>query len=160
MGLVSDAGMPGLSDPGFLAARMTVEHGHCLEVVPGPTAISVALALSGLPASSYTFKGFAPRKPGKRRRFLAADAHTGHTLVLFESARRLGALLVDARDVLGDRRAAVCLEMTKMFEGTFRGTLAGLAERFSGPSPQGEVTVVIAGDKPTGADTSGSARTC
>jgi len=146
VGLVTDAGMPGISDPGFRAVQRATEEGFHVEVVPGPTAVATALAVSGLSAASYTFKGFPPRKPGKRRNFLAADAESEHTQVLFESPHRLGAMLADALAVFGDRRTAVCIELTKMYEEIARGWLADLAERFADEVPRGEVTVVIAGN--------------
>jgi len=146
VGLATDAGMPGISDPGFRAVQMAEEEGFAVEVIPGPTAVASALAVSGLSAASYTFKGFPPRKSGKRRNFLAAEADADHTLVLFESPHRLGALLADALAVLGDRRTAVCIELTKMYEETARGWLSDLANRFAQEEPKGEVTVVIAGN--------------
>ncbi|MBN35529.1 MAG: 16S rRNA (cytidine(1402)-2'-O)-methyltransferase [Rhodospirillaceae bacterium] len=145
VGLATDAGMPGISDPGYQAVTMATEEGFAIEVIPGPTAVASALALSGLSASSYTFLGFPPRKPSKRRNFLMAEAEADHTLVLFESPHRLGALLTDALDVLGDRKAAVCIELTKMYEETARGWLGDLAGRFTEETPRGEVTLVIAG---------------
>ena len=148
VGLVTDAGMPGISDPGFRVVRQALEDGYAIEVVPGPTAVETALAISGLSAASYTFKGFPPKKPGKRKNFLAADAEAPHTLVFFESPHRTGILLVDALAVLGDRRAAVCIELTKMFEEVARGWLSELAERFADETPRGEVTIVIAGNSP------------
>ena len=147
VGLVSDAGMPAIGDPGFLAVHTALEGGFAVEAVPGPTAVATALALSGLPASGYIFKGFPPRKTGARQRFLAADAPSPHSLVLFESPRRLAALLADALAVLGDRRAAVCLELTKLHERTERGWLTELAARFAAATPRGEATVVIAGHR-------------
>ncbi len=146
VGLVSDAGMPGISDPGYLAVRMATQRGHPVEVIPGPSAVIAALAVSGLPMSRFSFLGFAPRKSSQRRRFLEPMARLDHTLVLFESPRRLDALLADALEVLGDRRASVSIELTKMFEGTERGWLADLAGHFAGAVPKGEVTVVIAGN--------------
>ena len=146
VGLVSDAGMPGISDPGYLAVRMATGRGHPVEVIPGPSAVITALAVSGLPMSSFSFLGFAPRKTARRRRFLEPLAGLDSTLILFESPRRLGALLADALVVLGDRRASVSIELTKMFEGTERGWLADLADHFAGTVPKGEVTVVIAGN--------------
>ncbi len=146
VGLATDAGMPGISDPGFRAVEMAQKEGFAVEVVPGPTAVASALAVSGLSAASYTFKGFPPRKSGKRRNFLSAEAEAEHTLVLFESPHRLGALLADALAVLGDRRAAVCIELTKMYEETARGWLSELSERFAQEEPKGEVTLVIAGN--------------
>ena len=146
VGLVSDAGMPGISDPGFLAVRMATQAGHEVEIIPGPSAVTAALAISGLPTASFTFLGFAPRKSGKRRRFLESVAGAEPSLVLFESPHRLGAMLADALGVLGDRRASVSIELTKMFEGTQRGWLSELAQRFADEVPRGEVTVVIAGN--------------
>ena len=148
VGLVTDAGMPGISDPGFRAVQAALEDDHAIEVIPGPSAVETALAVSGLSASSFTFKGFPPKKSGKRQNFLAADAAMPHTLVLFESPHRTGGLLVDALTALGDRRAAVCIELTKMFEEVARGWLSDLAERFAEETPRGEVTVVIAGNNP------------
>lgn len=148
VGLVTDAGMPGISDPGFRAVQAALEDDHAIEVIPGPSAVETALAVSGLSASSFTFKGFPPKKSGKRQNFLAADAAMPHTLVLFESPHRTGGLLADALTALGDRRAAVCIELTKMFEEVARGWLSDLAERFAKETPRGEVTVVIAGNNP------------
>jgi 16S rRNA (cytidine1402-2'-O)-methyltransferase len=148
VGVCSDAGMPLVSDPGFTTVRMAAEAGHRVEAVPGPSAVTAALAVSGLPVASFTFKGFPPRKPGPRRRFLEAEADAPHTLVIFESPHRLAALLQDALDVLGDRRACVCLELTKLFERVERGFLSDLCQIYRGAAPKGEVTVVIAGDHP------------
>jgi 16S rRNA (cytidine1402-2'-O)-methyltransferase len=148
VGVCSDAGMPLVSDPGFTTVRMAAESGHRVEAVPGPTAVTSALAVSGLPVASFTFKGFPPRKPGPRRRFLEADAEAAHTLVIYESPHRLAALLADALEVLGDRRACVCLELTKLFERVERGFLSDLCASFGEAVPKGEVTVVIAGNHP------------
>ena len=117
-------------------------------VLPGPCSVELALLLSGLPTSSYTFKGFPPRKPGALRRWFEEEAAARHTLVGLESPFRIGATLRAAREALGDREAAVCLEMTKAHERVERGTLAALAERFAGPPPKGELTFVIAGANP------------
>jgi 16S rRNA (cytidine1402-2'-O)-methyltransferase len=144
--LCTDSGMPLVSDPGFIVTRETRAAGFAVEVVPGPSAVQTALVASGLAVHSYTFKGFAPRKSGQRRRFLEVDAISPHTLVLFESPFRLGALLLDAATVLGaGRPAAVCLELTKRFERIEKGTLGDLASRFAVGKVQGEITIVIAG---------------
>ena len=143
--LVSDAGAPGISDPGYRAIRLAVEGGFRISVLPGPSAVITALLISGLPSSSFTFKGFPPRKSGARQRFLEAERDQPHTLVLFESPHRLAALLADAAAVLGPREAAVCLELTKLFERVERGTLPALADAFAGSKPKGEAAVVIAG---------------
>ncbi len=145
VGLVTDAGMPGISDPGYQAVRSAVDGGFSIEVIPGPSAVATAIAVSGLPASSFVFKGFPPRKPGKRRRFLEQDKDAAHTIVLFEAPHRLHAFLVDALDVLGDRRAAVCVELTKLYEEIVREPLSDLCTRFEKETPRGEVTVVIDG---------------
>ena len=107
--------------------RLVVERGFPVVAIPGPSAALAALAISALPPSSFTFKGFPPRKPGPRKRFLEADAEQPHTLVLFESPHRLGKLLRDAHEVLGDREACVCIDLTKKFERTHRGVLSALA---------------------------------
>jgi 16S rRNA (cytidine1402-2'-O)-methyltransferase len=143
--LVSDAGYPGISDAGYRIISSTIEAGHRVEVIPGAGAISPALLCSGLPTSSFTFKGFPPRKPGVLRRFLLMEADLPHTLVFYESPARLGKFLTAAFETLGDRRAAVCLELTKKFERVHRGFLSELAKLFADAAPKGEVTVVIAG---------------
>jgi 16S rRNA (cytidine1402-2'-O)-methyltransferase len=124
------------------------ERGGDIEVIPGAGAVPTALVASGLPSSSYTFKGFPPRKSGQRRRFLELDAASPHTLVVFESPHRIGAFLQDALVVLGNRLAAVCIEMTKKYESVDRGFLQELAERYRGRMVKGEITVVIAGSNP------------
>ena len=144
----SNAGYPGLSDPGYSAVSLAVAAGHRIEAIPGASAIPLALLVSGLPTSSYTFKGFLPRKSGRRCAALAQERDLPHTLVLFESPFRLGRLLAEALDVLGDRRAAVCLELTKQFERVHRGWLAALAPEFAEVRVKGEAVVVIAGSHP------------
>jgi 16S rRNA (cytidine1402-2'-O)-methyltransferase len=144
----SDGGFPGISDPGYRVVREALEEGHTVDVIPGPSAVPTALLHSGLPTSSFTFKGFPPRKSGQRRRFLAMEAHLPHTLVLFESPFRIGALLDDALAALGNRDAAVCLELTKLHQRVVRGPLAEIAPQFRGTKVKGEITVVIAGNHP------------
>lgn len=148
VGLVTNAGYPGVSDPGYRAISSAIEAGHDVVALPGAGAVGTALAASGLPAVSFTFKGFPPKKPGKRRKWLEMDAALPHTLVFYESPQRTATLLADALDVYGDRRAAVCIELTKKFERVARGWLADLANEFDGSDGakiKGEVTVVIAG---------------
>lgn len=145
VGLCTNAGYPGVSDPGFRAVSGAIEGGFRVEVIPGPSAVETALISSGLPVSSYTFKGFPPRKPGRRRRFLEEDRDLPHTLILFESPHRVASLLDGALEVLGDRAAAVCIELTKMFEQIHRGYLKDLAAELRETEIKGEVTVVIAG---------------
>lgn len=146
--LCTDGGYPGVSDPGYRVVSAALEEGHTVEVIPGASAVPVALIASGLPTSSYTFKGFPPRKSGARRRFLEADKDLPHTMVVFESPFRTGAFLDDAVAVLGNRRAAVCIELTKKFEEISRGYLEELAEKYRDTKIRGEVTVVIAGNNP------------
>ncbi|MCK4304127.1 MAG: 16S rRNA (cytidine(1402)-2'-O)-methyltransferase [Candidatus Eisenbacteria sp.] len=146
--LCSNAGYPCISDPGYRIVTAALDQGHRLEVIPGAGAVEPALLSSGLPTSSFTFKGFPPRKPGPRRRFLERELESPHTLVVFESPYRVGTLLELALVVLGDRRAAVCVELTKRFEAVHRGYLSDLAEAFTGRKVRGEVVVVIAGNHP------------
>ena len=143
--LVTDAGTPGVSDPGFLLVRSVLQAGLPLTAVPGPTALIPALILSGLPVHSFTFRGFPPRKSGARRRFLQVDAASPHTLIFYESPHRLIAFMDDALAVYGDRRAAVANDLTKMFETFYRGRLGELVERFKTEQIRGEYVVVIEG---------------
>ncbi len=146
--VVSDAGMPVINDPGYrlvsacVAARLTVS---CL---PGPSAVTTALAVSGLPADRFCFEGFPPRKHAARTTWLANLATEQRTAVFFESPRRLAAFLQDAVEVLGpQRRAVVCRELTKTHEEIVRGTLTDLAE-WAADGVLGEITVVLAGAQP------------
>jgi len=143
--VVTSAGTPGISDPGYRLVRRAIEAGAPFTMIPGPTALIMALVLSGLPVHSFTFRGFPPRKPGPRRRFLAVDRDAPHTLIFYESPYRLEAFLRDALEVYGDRNAALANDLTKMFEAVWRGTLSSLAERVSGSEKKGEYIVVIAG---------------
>jgi 16S rRNA (cytidine1402-2'-O)-methyltransferase len=150
--LVTDAGMPSVSDPGYRLVAACVDAGLAVTCVPGPSAVTTALALSGLPSDRFCFEGFAPRKPGERRRWLGELAEERRTCVFFESPHRLAATLADAADVLGgQRRAAVCRELTKQYEQVRRGGLAELAE-WAADGVRGEVTVVLAGVVPEPAD--------
>ena len=144
--LVSNAGTPLLSDPGFPVVRAALEAGARVVSLPGPCAAVAALVASGLAVHRFLFLGFAPKKPGARRRLLEGAREEAGTLLLYESARRLAALLVEAHDALGDRRACVLREMTKLHEEARRGTLSELAAwaASAGEIP-GEVTVAIAG---------------
>lgn len=142
--LVTDAGMPGVSDPGTEVVRLAVEAGVRVVPVPGPSAPLAALAASGLPTERFTFFGFLPRKGGARRDALAELAAAAGTLLLFESPRRLHETLLDLREALGERRACVARELTKLHEELVRGTLSELAERFSG-EVLGEITLVVEG---------------
>lgn len=143
--LVTNAGTPGISDPGFALVRRAIEENVPVVMIPGPSALVMGLVLSGLPSHSFTFRGFPPRKPGPRRRFLEVDKDSPHTLVFYESPYRLKAFLADAIGVFGDRQAALANELTKMYEEIQRGTLSELLTLFDGEEPRGEYTVVIAG---------------
>jgi 16S rRNA (cytidine1402-2'-O)-methyltransferase len=143
--LVSDAGTPGIADPGFSLVRAAAAASIPVTMVPGPCALIAALVLSALPAHAFTFRGFPPRRRAARLRFLREDAAIPHTLVYYESPHRLAAFLEDARTALGDRPAAVCLELTKRFERVRRGRLGDLAAAAAAERVRGEVTVVIGG---------------
>jgi len=144
--LVTDAGTPGIADPGFTLVRRAIAAGLEVTMIPGPTAFVMALVLSGLPVHSFTFRGFSPRKPGARRRFLELDQHAPHTLIFYESPYRLETFLRDALAVYGDREAALASELTKMFESVKRGRLSELVEAVSEEKLKGEYIVVIAGE--------------
>lgn len=144
--LVSDAGTPGISDPGFLLVRAAVEAGVTVEALPGPTAFVPALVASGLPCDRFVYEGFLPHKKGRQTR-LQALADEPRTMVLYESPHRLVKLLGQLAEVLGgDRPAAVCREISKLHEETARGTLAELEAEFaSRPKVKGEIAVVVGG---------------
>ncbi len=155
--VVSDAGTPGISDPGYTLVRRAVAEGVPVTMVPGPSAVIMAVVLSGLPTHSFTYRGFAPRKAGARRRFLAVDANSPHTLVFYESPYRVAALLEDALAVFGDRRAALANDLTKLFEQVLRGPLSELLAQVKGKTLKGEFVLVVAGadgsaDAPTSGD--------
>jgi 16S rRNA (cytidine1402-2'-O)-methyltransferase len=143
--VVTNAGTPGISDPGYTLVRQAIEANIPVTMIPGASAVVMALVLSGLPAHSFTFRGFPPRKSGKRRRFLAVDAASPHTLIFYESPYRLAAFLEDALAVYGDRPAALANELTKLYESVQRGTLSELAALFTEEEPRGEYVVVIEG---------------
>jgi len=143
--LVSDAGTPAVSDPGYPLIRAAAAAGIPVVPVPGPSAVMAALTASGLPADRFLFLGFLPRKPGERRRALAAVAGVPWTLVLFEAPHRVVAVLHDLLTALGDRRIALARELTKAFEEVFRGTLAEALAHLRAHPPRGEFTIVVAG---------------
>ena len=143
--VVSDAGMPTVSDPGFLLVRAAVEAGVEVTVIPGPSAVLSALAVSGLPTDRFSFEGFLPRKSGDRRKAFTALADEQRTMVFFESPHRIKEALEDASAIFGeDRKATVSRELTKKFEHTERATLAELIE-WAKTDPKGEMVIVIAG---------------
>jgi 16S rRNA (cytidine1402-2'-O)-methyltransferase len=149
LALVSDAGTPLVSDPGYRLVRAAIAAGHRVTAVPGPSAALAALAVSGLPPAPFLFLGFLPPKAGARRARIAEIARLeaaglGATLVLFEAPQRLGALLADLAAGLGaDRPAAVARELTKLFEEVARGTLGALAQHYETETARGEIVVVV-----------------
>ena len=146
--LLTDAGMPSVSDPGYTLVRAAIDADVPVTAVPGPSAVTTALALSGLPVDRFCFEGFLPRKAGERRSKLAALAGEPRTMVFFESPHRLADALVDAVAALGpERGAAVCRELTKTYEEIRRGPLAVLAA-WAAEGVKGEITLVVAGAPP------------
>ncbi len=144
--LVTNAGTPGISDPGYTLVRRAINAHIKVTMIPGPTALIMALVLSGLPVHSFTFRGFPPRKSASRRRFIEVDKESPHTLIFYESPYRLLAFLQDALEVLGDREATITNDLTKMFELVQRGTLSSLLQWVEQQSKlKGEFVVVIAG---------------
>jgi 16S rRNA (cytidine1402-2'-O)-methyltransferase len=144
--VVTDAGMPSVSDPGYRLVSACVAAGLPVSCLPGPSAVTTALVLSGLPCERFCFDGFAPRRDGERRRWLASVAGEPRAVVFFESPRRLAATLAVAVEVLGaDRPAAVCRELTKTYEQVLRGPLSELAEWAATEEVRGEITVVLGG---------------
>jgi 16S rRNA (cytidine1402-2'-O)-methyltransferase len=144
--VVTDGGMPSVSDPGFRLVRAAVDAGVRVSAVPGPSAVTTALALSGLPSDRFCFEGFLPRKPGERRARLAELATEPRTLVLFEAPHRLAATLADLAAAFGaDRPAAVCRELTKTYEEVLRRSLGELAGWATTEPVRGEITLVVGG---------------
>jgi len=145
VGLVSEAGMPTVSDPGYRLVRAAIEAGARVVPVPGPAALLLALVGSGLPTDRFFFAGFPPRKPGPRRALFGTLKTLPATLIFYESPHRVAATLADLRDTLGDRPACVARELTKTHEEFVRGPLAALAERYAADRPLGEITLVVGG---------------
>jgi 16S rRNA (cytidine1402-2'-O)-methyltransferase len=141
--LVSDAGMPGISDPGYELISAVNSHHIPIVPIPGPSVLVTALVVSGLPTNSFQFLGFLPHKAGDRRRLLKSVSEGADTLVIFESPHRIPDSFKDMLNILGNRNIAVCRELTKMHEEIFRGTLTEALEHFT--APRGEFTLVIAG---------------
>src|SRR5437868_14481026 len=154
--LVTNAGTPGISDPGYTLIRRAIMAEIDFTMIPGPAALIMALVLSGLPVHSFTFRGFPPRKSGPRCRFMEVDKDMPHTLIYYESPYRLEAFLRDALEVFGDREAALANDLTKMFEHVERGTISlllGWVEHE--PKLKGEVIIVIAGGRKASKDGNG-----
>ena len=151
--VVSDAGMPTVSDPGFLLVRAAVAAGIDVSVIPGPSAVLAALAVSGLPTDRFSFEGFVPRKTGDRRKTFEGLSRETRTMIFFESPHRIHESLAAAAEVFGpNRQASVSRELTKKFEQTVRGTLAELTD-WAAEEPRGEIVFVVAGAEPEATDT-------
>jgi 16S rRNA (cytidine1402-2'-O)-methyltransferase len=144
--LVTDAGTPGISDPGQPLIRKAACEGIPLVPIPGPSAAIAALSISGLPTESFLFYGFLPAKASARKKFLEALKKRLETLIFYESPRRLGAFLRDALEILGNRQVVVTREITKVFEETLRGTIGDVLEKIGGEEVRGEITVILAGN--------------
>ena len=145
LALVSDAGMPGISDPGYELVSFFREKKIEVFPVPGPTAMTSALVVSGLPTDKFTFEGFLPRKKGERKKHLQELENEERTMIFYESPKRLVKSLRDILDVLGNREAAVCRELTKKFEEKNSGKLSDLLAHFKAESPKGEFVIVLKG---------------
>ena len=145
LALISDAGTPGIADPGYHLVRAAIAAGVRVAPIPGPSAVSAALSVAGLPTDRFAFDGFVPAKAGARRKFFAALAQETRTTVVYEAARRLEACLRDLNEVLGDRQVVMLRELTKMFEEIVRGPASQLAAQLRARATlQGEVTLIIA----------------
>lgn len=145
--LISDAGTPGISDPGFLLVRTCIENGIEVETLPGATALIPALVNSGLPADRFVFEGFLPQKKGRMKR-LSSLENEERTMIFYESPFRLVKTLTQLSETFGgERKAAVSRELTKIHEETIRGTLSELADHFSSNVPKGEIVIVVGGKK-------------
>ena len=144
--VVTDAGLPTVSDPGFKLVRAAVASNIPIEVIPGPSAVTTALALSGLPTDRFCFEGFVPRTQGAREKFFEELKYENRTIVFFEAPHRLQETISVARNILGsERKAAICREMTKTYEETVRGTLSELDTWANSKEILGEITIVISG---------------
>jgi 16S rRNA (cytidine1402-2'-O)-methyltransferase len=143
--LVSDAGSPGINDPGYPLVRAAIAAGHRVSPVPGPSAPIAALTASGLPADTFLYLGYLPRKKAERRALIQANAGQPHTLVLLETPHRLVEALADLEDLLGDRQIAVARELTKVYEEFVRGPVSEVRGHFEADPPKGEITLVVAG---------------
>lgn len=143
--LITDGGTPGISDPGYTIIQRAIAENQPFTLIPGPSALDMALVLSGLPVYSFVFRGFPPQKPGARKKFLEKDREIPYTLVYYESVHRIDRFLIDALEVFGDRRACLCRELTKMHEEIERATLSELCRRIGQRKRLGEYVVVIEG---------------
>ena len=143
--LVSDAGTPGLNDPGYELVRAALQNGHIVSPIPGPSAPIAALVASGLPTDTFLYLGYLPKKSSERRRLLAQVADQPHTLIILETPHRLLDALEELQENLGDRQVAAARELTKLYEEIFRGTISETRTHFMERKPRGEFTLVISG---------------
>ena len=147
LALVSDSGMPGVSDPGHEIIRESVDQEIRVEVIPGPSAAIAALVVSGLPTDRFVFEGFLPKKPGKKAKRLKELKKEARTIIIYESPFRVLKTLQDISDSMGDRRVAVCRELTKHFEEILRGKAGEVIEKIKGKKIRGEIVLVISGQE-------------
>jgi 16S rRNA (cytidine1402-2'-O)-methyltransferase len=145
--LVTDAGMPGISDPGYELIKGAVDQNIRVEPIPGPSAAITALAVSGLPTDRFVFEGFLPKKPGKKTKKLEQLKKEPGTIIIYESPYRLVKTLEDIKQVMGERQVAVCRELTKKFEEIVRGKTSEVLEKFRNKKPRGEIVLIIGGGK-------------
>jgi len=147
LALVSDSGMPGVSDPGHEIIRESADQDIRVEVIPGPSAAIAALVVSGLPTDRFVFEGFLPKKPGKKAKRLNELKSEKRTIIIYESPFRVLKTLQDISDSMGDRRVAVCRELTKHFEEILRGKAGEVIEKIKGKKIRGEIVLVISGQE-------------
>lgn len=145
--LVSDAGTPGISDPGYLLIKRSIEEGIEVVSIPGPSSSMAALSISGLPTDAFVFEGFLPRKKGQRTKKIEALKDDRRTLILFESPYRIVKTLEELESIMGDRRIALVREITKIYEEVIRGTISEVKERIGNRRIRGEITLVIEGKR-------------
>lgn len=143
--LVSDSGMPGISDPGYELVREAAGQNIKVEPIPGPSAAISALAVSGLPTDRFVFEGFLPKKPGKKRKVLKSLQDDPRTIIIYESPYRLVKTLVEVEAILGDREVAVCRELTKKFEEIIRGKAGDVLRKIGDKKVRGEIVLVVSG---------------
>ncbi len=142
---VSDAGTPGISDPGYILINKAIEHAIEVITIPGPVAAIAALSISGLPMDSFAFYAFLPSRPAKRRQFLESLRDETKTMIFYESPRRLASSLNDIHGILGDRKMVLSREMTKLYEETIRGTISEVLKSIEGTTVKGEITLILSG---------------
>ncbi|MCI0812618.1 MAG: 16S rRNA (cytidine(1402)-2'-O)-methyltransferase [Chloroflexi bacterium] len=155
--LVSDAGMPGVNDPGHQLVQAAREAGFGVVPVPGPSAVTTAISVAGIPLQQFTYLGFLPRRKAARLKLLESVAEAERPLVILETPHRLRAALADLREALGNRQISVCRELTKLHEEVFRGAISEAIEHFT--APRGEITLVVEGADPTPKDDAASEAT-